>query len=320
MWRVPAIFSSTLALAVLAPLALAALAPGDYEVPITHKALSRSYLLHVPPHATSGTALPVVINFHGGGSNARTQKWYSRMDAASDRDGYIAVYPNGSGGFGTRFLTWNAGNCCGIAALNGADDVGFTLAVVDDLAARTPIDRARLYATGLSNGSMMAYRLAADASERIAAVAGVAGAMTLADFRPKLPVPVMHIHSLDDERALYAGGLGPAFPQTDTRVFHAPVEDMLKKWIEHNGCPREGRVADLVQGTPGLDDRHTANRIVHAPCRDGVEVVLWKLAGPGHVWPGGRRNFLPALLGPSSGVIDANREMWAFFSRFRRAR
>jgi len=69
-----------------------------------------------------------------------------------------------------------------------------------------------------------------------------------------------------------------------------------------------------------LDDGHTANRVLYAPCRDGTEVVLWKLAGPGHVWPGGRREVLPLLLGTSSAVIDANREMWRFFSRFRRER
>lgn len=298
----------------------AALAPGDYDIALVHQSLRRSYLVHVPPQAAAGAALPVVINFHGGGSNARTQRWYTRMDAAADRDGYIAVYPNGTGGLGTRFLTWNAGDCCGVAALNRVDDVGFTLAVIDDLAQRTPIDASRVYATGLSNGSMMAYRLAAEASDRIAAVAGVAGAMTLRPFRPKAAIPVMHIHSLDDKRALYAGGLGPAFPQTDTRVFHAPVEEMLKKWVEHNGCPREGRVDAPVQGAPGLDDGHTANRVLYAPCRDGTEVVLWKLAGPGHVWPGGRRDFLPRLLGTSSAVIDANREMWRFFSRFRRER
>ena len=307
-----------LALAV-AHTALAALTPGDYDVPVAHNELQRNYLLHVPPQAASGAALPVVINFHGGGSNAKTQKWYTRMDAASDRDGYIAVYPNGTGGIGTRFLTWNAGLCCGIAALNGVDDVGFTLAVLDDLAARTPIDRARVYATGLSNGSMMAYRLAAEASDRIAAVGGVAGAMTLRHFDPRRPVPVMHIHSLDDERALYSGGLGPAFPFTDTRIFHASVDHMLEQWVARDGCPREGRVEALISADTGPDKGHTANRVRYAPCRDGTEVVLWKLAGPGHVWPGGRRNFLPALLGTSSAVIDANRELWAFFSRFRRA-
>ena len=308
-----------LALAAAATCAsFAALAPGDYEVALTHKSLARSYLVHVPPKASEGAPLPVIVNFHGGGSNAKTQKWYTRMDAASDRDGYIAVYPNGSGGIGTRFLTWNAGSCCGVSVLNGVDDVGFTLAVLDDLARRAYVDPARVYVTGLSNGSMMAYRVAAEASERIAAAGGVAGAMTLNGFKPKVPVPVMHIHSLDDELALYTGGFGPLFPLGDTRVFHTSVEGMLKKWIAHNGCPAQGSVAALVTGAPGPDARHTANRVVHAPCRDGVEVVLWKLAGPGHVWPGGQRDFMPLLLGTSSAVIDANRELWQFFSRFRR--
>ena len=298
-----------------AALAHAALAPGDHEFALVHKSLKRSYLVRVPPHATHHAPLPVVLNFHGGGGNAKTQKWYTRMDGTADREGFIAVYPNGTGGFGTRFLTWNAGNCCGIAALNRVDDVGFTLAVLDDLAGKTPVDTKRIYATGLSNGSMMAYRLAVEATHRIAAVAGVAGAMTLASFRPKRHIPVMHIHSLDDERALYSGGLGPAFPMTDTRVFHNSVEDMIGKWVTYNQCPAQGRVAALVSGK-GPDEGHTANRIEYRPCADGSEVVLWKLAGPGHVWPGGQRDFLPALLGTSSAVIDANREMWQFFSRF----
>jgi len=162
---------------------------------------------------------------------------------------------------------------------------------------------------------MMAYRLAVEASHRIAAVAGVAGAMTLASFRPTRRIPVMHIHSLDDERALYSGGLGPAFPMTDTRVFHKSVEDMIGKWVAYNQCATQGRVVALVSGK-GPDEGHTANRIEYHPCADSSEVVLWKLAGPGHVWPGGQRDFLPALLGTSSAVIDANREMWQFFSRF----
>jgi polyhydroxybutyrate depolymerase len=294
------------------------LPPGDHAFSLQHQGLARSYLVHLPPAAAAPKPLPVVINFHGGGGNAKTQKWYSRMDATADRMGFAVIYPNGSGGVGGRFHTWNAGNCCGWAALYGIDDVGFTLAVLDDLARRTPVDHARVYATGLSNGSMMAYRLAAEASERIAAVAGVAGAMTLATFAPRLPMPVLHIHSVDDERARYDGGLGPAFAFTNTRVFHASVTDMLTKWLEHNRCPGERSAAPPIAGN-GVDAGHSATRFTWAPCRAGSEVVLLRLAGAGHVWPGGQRNFLPALLGKSTGVIDANEEMWAFFARFRRA-
>lgn len=302
---------------VTAAHAVAALKPGDHEFSLNHKTIKRSYLVRMPPHASAHAPLPVVLNFHGGGSNAKTQKWYSRMDQTADRERFIAVYPNGTGGLGDRLLTWNAGNCCGEAALNRVDDVGFALAVLDDLARRTPVDSTRIYATGLSNGSMMAYRFAAEASDRVAAVAGVAGAMTLPGFAPKLPVAVMHIHSVDDQLALYDGGLGPVFPMIDTRVLHASVSSMLTKWMDHNRCSTQGEAAIPISGS-GADEGHTATRYAWRPCRDGTEVVLWRLAGPGHVWPGGQRDFLPLLLGTSSAVIDANREMWNFFKRFQR--
>ncbi|MEK6594098.1 MAG: PHB depolymerase family esterase [Pseudomonadota bacterium] len=295
----------------------AAVKPGDYRYSITHQSIQRSYLLHLPPQSASGKPLPVVLNFHGAGGNAETQKWYSKMDGAADRDGYIAVYPNGTGGIGGRFLTWNAGSCCGPAAAVRSDDVGFALAVLEDIARRTPLDRSRIYATGLSNGSMMAYRLAAEASERIAAVAGVAGAMTLPDFSPRLPVPVMHIHSVDDQLVLFDGGLGPAFPISNSRTLHASVDNMLNKWLDHNACPDKREIAEPVRGRPGSPDAaHTAKRFVWRTCRGDTEVVLWKLEGPGHVWPGGQRDFLPELLGTPSAVIDANSEIWNFFRRF----
>jgi polyhydroxybutyrate depolymerase len=297
----------------------AALAPGDYDFPLPYQNIARNYLVHVPPQAARGRSMPVVMSFHGGGSNAEVMRAYTRMDRASDRDGYIAVYPNGSSGYEGRFLTWNAGNCCGPAAALRIDDVGFSLAVLDDLASRTSIDPSRIYATGLSNGAMMAYRLAAEASERIAAVTGVAGAMTVARFAPKLPVPVMHIHSTDDPIALYEGGLGLPLSLADTRTFHPPVEEMLRKWLDFDGCPLKPALVEPLQGKPGsADANQSAIRRVYRPCRAGVEVVLWQLSGAGHVWPGGVRDYMTQLLGTGTSVIDANVEMWRFFSRFKR--
>jgi len=315
----PRIYAVTLLFLVTIGGSQAALETGDHEFSVTYEGLHRSYLVRVPPVASAGKPLPVVINFHGGGSNAKVQKAYSRMDQAADRDGYIVVYPNGTGGIGGRFLTWNAGACCGPAAASQIDDVGFSLAFLDDLARRIALDRARIYATGLSNGSMMAYRLAVEAPGHIAAVAGVAGAMTLPGFGPGRPVPVMHIHSVDDPRALYGGGLGPAFPFTDTRVLHQPVDAMIAVWIARNACPARPQVSSAISGRPGAaDETHTATRYTYAPCRNGAEVVLWKLTGAGHIWPGGVQDYLPLLLGKGTTVIDANSEIWKFFTRFRR--
>ncbi|HUJ13650.1 MAG TPA: PHB depolymerase family esterase [Thermoanaerobaculia bacterium] len=284
-------------------LVLAALAPGSHTIPLG----GRSYIAHMPD---ARGPLPVVINFHGGGGNAARQERFSGMDAVADREHFIVVYPNGTGRAG--ILVWNAGTCCGRAPLQGIDDVGFTRAVIDDLAKRTSIDRTRIYATGMSNGAMMAYRIAAEASDLVAAIAPVSGSMTLVDFHPTLPVPIMHFHSVDDPRALYNGGLGPPFPLTGTRVLHPPVERQLAKWIAHNGCP----------ATPKVERRLTnattsATKLVYAPCSSGATVVLWKMTGSGHVWPG-KPARSERLLGKPNLLIDANEEIWAFFRNFRR--
>jgi polyhydroxybutyrate depolymerase len=294
----------------------AALSPGDDRIEIAHAGLKRSSLVHVPPQASAGKPLPVVIDLHGGGGNAENQKKYSAMDSLADREGFIVLYPNGYGKLGERLLTWNAGGCCGPAMKDNIDDVGFLLDLVDTLSRRLPIDSARVYATGLSNGAMMAYRLAAEAPQRIAAIAPVAGAGYAAPSHSKRAVPVMHIHSVDDPRALYRGGEGPPFPMTSNRVTHEPVEDVLARWIAADGCaptPVETRSIAGAAGT--LDAGQTARRLEWSPCRDGAEIVQWKLTGAGHVWPGGDRHFLEKTLGPGTSIIDANAEMWRFFQR-----
>ncbi|MGZ9013630.1 MAG: alpha/beta hydrolase family esterase [Burkholderiales bacterium] len=312
---------NTLALccALIAQAAFAAFAPGDYEISLTHQQLRRTYFVHVPPQAAQGRPLPAVVNFHGGGSNAEVLRTYTRMDRAADRDGYIAVYPNGSSGWGNRFLTWNAGNCCGPAASLQVDDVGFVHAMLDDLQQRVALDKTRVYVTGLSNGAMMAYRFAAEAASRVAAVAGVAGAMSLEQFNPSRPVPVMHIHSTQDHIARFDGGFGPPAAVADTRMFHASVEEMLRKWLDRNGCPLKPDLVEPIAGKPGTaDEGHSAIRRVHRPCRERTEVVLLQISGAGHVWPGGVRDYMPQLLGTGTAVIDANAEIWKFFSRFHR--
>jgi polyhydroxybutyrate depolymerase len=296
--------------------AAAALAAGDHVLRITHDGRARSAIVHVPPQAAQGHPLPVILNFHGASDDARSYQRYVGMDRLADREGFVVVYPNGTGPFPDRLLTWNAGACCGPAQISRVDDVGFVLALLDDLPKHIMVDPARVYATGLSNGAMLTYRLAAEAPERFAAIAPVAGAMALTTFSPRAPISILHIHSVDDPLTRYAGGLGPPFSPAESRSTHASVTDTLALWRGFMGCParpvnverRYGR-----KGSPSAD--HSAVRLEWSPCRRGTDIVHWRLSGAGHAWPGTMRVYAYGLLGPPTNVIDANVEIWQFFRR-----
>lgn len=270
---------------------------------------TRSYVLHIPPNADG--PLPLVINMHGGGGNAEQHQRYTKMDQLANREKFIVVYPNGTGPFRRRILTWNADTCCGAAATNKIDDVGFLSALIDEVAKQTPVNLKKVYATGFSNGAMMAHRLAAETTGKLAAIAAVEGAPVLTTFKPTQPISVMMIHSVTDPRALYEGGQGPEFPGTNHRSTHESVEKLLSDWVKANGCS----TPTIAPKKTERESRHTAEKSTYAGCQGGTTVVLWKLNGPGHVWPGAGRPPLERFVGERTDVIDANKEIWEFFKQ-----
>lgn len=292
----------------------APLGPGDHELGLRHGDLDRYYLVHVPAKPATAPR-PLVLMLHGGGGEpAGMQKDYG-MDRVADREGFVVVYPAGTGRFDRRLLTWNAGTCCGWAQANGVDDVGFLRAVIADVSSRVQVDAARVHAAGHSNGGMMAYRLAVEAPDVVTAIASIAGGMVCAP--PKAgarAVPVLHIHSVDDPRALWEGGLGPPFPLTNHRVQHPKMQAVLDAWVAHDGCATEPAREPPLRSAEG----HTAERLTWGPGRDGAVVVLWKLTGAGHGWPGTTRDLPERIVGPKTTVLDASEEAWRFFARFAR--
>jgi polyhydroxybutyrate depolymerase len=280
---------------------------------LAHGGRERSAVLHVPP-AGAAAPRPLLLAFHGGGGNGPGFQRYAGFDALADRDGWLVAYPNGSHRWlDERLLTWNAGGCCGYAQDAGVDDVGFALALIEEVARRSPVDRRRVYASGHSNGAMMAYRLAAEAAERIAAIAPVAGAMNLDAAAPARAVPVLHIHSVDDPRALYEGGAGRTFRR---EIRHLPVEAGLGRWRARAGCAAEPERRETRERPAQDGALHTATLWVWPGCAGGVEVALWKLTGAGHGWPGADPVLPERRMGPRSDVISAAAESWRFLSRF----
>jgi polyhydroxybutyrate depolymerase len=296
------------------------LAGGNHTLSLRHGGRTRQYIAHIPPAAASGRALPLLLAFHGGGGEAAGFQDYAGLDVVADREGFIVVYPYGSGVLPRRLLTWNAGGCCGYAMDRKVDDVGFAIAVLDDVARRANVDRGRVYATGHSNGAMMTYRLGAERADRIAAIAPVAGAYNVAAFAPSRPVAVLHVHSVDDPRALYDGGLGPPFPGTNVRSPHRPVMEGIERWRVANKCSAAPRSAESRAGTAkGSGAAQTATMLVWDGCAGGTKLAHWKLTGVGHGWPGNATAELrEGIIGPSTTLISAAEEVWKFVSGVRR--
>lgn len=278
--------------------------PGDHEFTLRVDGRQRSYLVHVPSSYDGSRPFPLVLSYHGGGANARVQARFSGLNEKADRAGFIVVHPNGTGRR-QSLLTWNAGTCCLYAMLQKVDDVGFTRALLDDVAKRLRIDPKRVYATGISNGGMMAYRLACELSDRIAAIAPISGTLGVSDCSQRRPVPVMHFHGTADQFVNYEGGFGR---RSRTKVLFDSVKHTVSTWVALNGCPP----SPLRRQEP--DTAQDGTRVVretYGPCREGSEVVLFTIEGGGHTWPG-REPRLP-FLGESTRDVSANDLMWEFF-------
>ena len=281
------------------------LGPGNHTLSLAVGGLQRSAIVHVPPQYDRTIPMPVVVAFHGGGANADNMVRFSGLDEKADQAGFIVVYPYGTGRL-QRMLTFNGGNCCGKAAADGVDDVEFTRRLLDDLAAAVTIDPKRVFATGMSNGAIMAYRLAAELSDRIAAIAPVSGPMGTKAWAPKRPVSVIHFHGTADEFAPFEGGRGRGPSGTD----FFSVSDTIQACVEADGCDPKPVTTSLPDTSA---DGTTAVRKTYGPGRDGAEVVLIVIEGGGHTWPGRE----PRLggLGKATRDISANDLMWAFFQR-----
>jgi polyhydroxybutyrate depolymerase len=233
--------------------------------------------------------MPVVLNFHGFTSDEKQQQLLSGMNTKSDVAGFIAVHPRGTG----VPLSWNAGACCGQASMEGVDDVRFVREMLDRLETELCVDGKRVYATGMSNGGFLSHRLACELSDRIAAVAPVAGVLGVSRCTPPRAVPVMQFHGTLDPLVPYNGEPVKGFPSVATTI---------DGWAARNACSPE-----VIESYRKVDT-HCAT---HNKCPGDATVTLCTVDGGGHTWPGG----LPVpSLGHTTSYLSATDAMWEFFA------
>ncbi len=263
-----------------------------YDRSLVSSGERRGYLLHIPPGYEGSQPVPLVISIHGFAGWPENQSQISRWNRLADQEGFLVVYPRGTG----FPLRWRTGD------QPGADqDIQFIVDLIHELEAHYAIDPRRIYVNGISNGGGMSFALSCKLSGRIAAFGSVAGAYLLPwdACAPERPVPAMLFHGTADAVVPYLGG--------PSRNFDLPfpnIPEWAAELARRNGCTI----------TESLPSQGEVSGVRYSGCAEGAEVILYTITGGGHSWPGG--GWLPRIIvGKISRDIDATRALWEFFQR-----
>ncbi len=261
--------------------------PGSSVHGLRSGGFDREYALYVPASYDGSTAVPLVIDLHGSGSNPKQEAAISGSARAADARGFVVAYPIAAvprpeGGF-----TWNVP-----PAPERPDDVAFVRDVLDDVAWQVNVDPARVWVLGLSGGGRLASQIACDLADRVGAVGVVGGLRHPDGCAPRRAVPIVAFHGTADPVNPYGGG-GPAY-------WGEGVDEALLEWADDRGC------AGVV------DSAAVADGVVRVG-RETCGLVLYRLDGAGHTWPGTRFPFPVERFGDINRAIDATSTMLDLF-------
>nr|WP_246523575.1 PHB depolymerase family esterase [Neoroseomonas eburnea] len=245
--------------------------PGTQRISLTVDGAARSYLLHLPREATAGPQ-PLVLVFHGLGGQGAIVERLSRFSTLGEEAGLVIAYPDGAEGM------WRV-------LRDPRTEIAFVRAVVEDIARRTPIDRRRIHAAGISNGAMMAAALGCFAPDLVAGVGLVSGGY------------VSPCRNSPRARAILFNGTADTMLPIEGRRQMMPVRDFAAAWGSGPGCRAAPQALPASGGA----------RVERFAC-GGAEAVFWTIPGGGHAWPGGPGG---------AAAPDATREIWRFFAAIR---
>jgi polyhydroxybutyrate depolymerase len=265
-----------------------------------HDGVQRGYRVYRP----EGKLGAVVFVLHGAGGSGAAQE---RIDGGSfarlaARERFLLVLPDGLA------RLWNDGRGRNVGS--DVDDVGFLTRLLAHVQREHGLAQAPAYVAGMSNGGMMALRLACDAADQFRAAAAVVATMTARvgeTCRPSRPIAVAVMNGTADPLIPYDGGdLG--FGQFVFRRMMSTA-DTIAFWARVNDCRAKPLVDSIEVESFGIVTEHRAG------CADGTQVMLVRIERGGHTWPGGLQ-YLPAnAIGPTVHHFDGSAALWAFFQR-----
>ncbi len=278
------------------------------------RGLQREYKVHVPKGYNKNTPTPVVFCIHGlsqnpvlfciDGTNTSGNNFNGKgglIDQA-DENGFILIMPNG------YKWSWNAGSCCGSARRMGLDDVALFRAILAEVGRHLNVDTHRVYATGVSNGGFMSFRLACEASDMIAAIVTASGEIVLnpqSSCQPENKVSVLSFHGTSDPIVPYSG-----------------FESSMPYIATWNGCSSNTTSASF----PNSGGDTTC--ATYTGCPAGVTVTGCSVENGGHCWYGSPScgtgygklgsNLIGIIIGDNSDITVESDDVWPFMKNYTR--
>lgn len=300
-----------------------ATADTSHEVP--NWPADRDYTMHLPDGYDPSVPTPVVVVLHGYGHDAKVMEAMTSPDGDSanpaslnslaDREGFVVVYPNGTdlGPF-RKGRGWNGGGGVnGYSAVSSPavegnyNDVGFLNDVLDDVESRVNVDKSRVYGAGISNGGALAYKVAAQMSDRFAAIAAVSAgdqfALAAGNGEPARDMPLLVMHGEKDPIWPYQGG----FSSWGRFV---SVPETVDTWARWNQAEK---VSTEMLPDTDPEDQTTVQHTAYRGLTPQSDVDFYTVLGGGHAWPGGRQFAAESSIGKVSRDINANEVIWKFF-------
>jgi polyhydroxybutyrate depolymerase len=249
---------------------------------------NRTYFLHTPTTDTPTHPEPLIVALHGSGMQGQEMAEKTALNQLADREGFVVVYPDG------LKKKWN------VSGKAPEDNVAFVHALIHQVENARSIDRQRIYIVGLSNGGILAQKLACEGPHEIAAIATVAASLPTqfsAHCQTQKPIAILMVNGTDDTVVPWLGGASPAI-HVGRNLSVPSIPAVIDFWQQHNVCPAPAPVQ-------AIGDRVEVTS--YANCQAQSEVMLVALKGAGHIWSGGGYG--------QSAFGDTTDRVWQFLQR-----
>ena len=260
------------------------------------------------PSGYDGSPMPLVMNWHGLGSDGRQQALFTDYETLAESEGFLVAHPTGVPAPGDTRNSWE------LVQFDDPerDDIVMAEVMIDRIITDFCADPKRVYSTGMSNGGLFTSRLVCDLSTRIAAAVSVAGITHHDDCAPERAVPFIAFHGTADEVVPFAGGESSlaeaSAPPAAVEFFDQVMPDEFAQFAATNGCdpdPIEQAVSEEVK------------RYDYANCDDGAAMAFFEIAEGGHTWPGSPLGpFLTQVLGNTTTDVSATADGWDFMKEY----